>query len=127
MNSPYPKAVIWIGRVISTLVTLPLVMSSIMKFLNKPEVVQGMEHLGIPASLTMTIAVLEILCVIVYAIPQTAVVGAILLTGYMGGTIITHLRMHESVVVQTLIPILAWLGLYLREPKLASLIPVRRD
>jgi len=125
MDSQPNKKMIWTGRIISTLVLAPLVLSAIMKFRGTPQVTEGMAHLGIPLSLLTTLAILEILSVVLYAIPQTAMIGAILLTGYMGGAICTHLRMGESVTVQTLIPILAWLGLFLREPRLRSILPIR--
>ncbi len=88
--------------------------------------VEGFAHLGLPLSLVRTLIVLEAVAILLYAIPGTAVIGAILLTGYMGGAICTHLRIGEPVVIQSLIPVLAWLGLYLREPRLQALIPYRR-
>jgi hypothetical protein len=120
------KKVVWTGRVLSTLVTLPLAMSVIMKIKGGTQLEEGFAHLGLPMGMLSTLIVLEALAVILYAIPQTAVMGAIVLTGYMGGAICTHLRLGEPVVIQTLIPILAWLGLFLREPRLQSILPIRR-
>ena len=96
-----------------------------MKFKGGPEVKKGMEHLGIPESLVIPLAILEVSCVVIYAIPQTAVLGAILLTGYIGGAICSHLRVGDLFVVQVIIGIVIWLGLFLCEERLWSLIPFR--
>lgn len=87
---------------------------------------QGIQAQGISESLLTTIMLLEIMTVVFYAIPQTAVLGAILVTGYMGGTIITHLRMGDSVAIQVILPIIAWLSLYLRDERLKQLLPLRK-
>ena len=120
------KAALWTGRVISVLPVFALVMSAIMKFMPpSKEVTAGFEHLGWPMRLAFGLGILEISCALLYAIPQTAVLGAILVTGYMGGAIATHLRVGDNFVIQTLIPILAWLGLFLRDPRLGALLPLR--
>lgn len=118
--------IVWAGRVISVLVSLPFAMSAFMKLKGGAEVVQGMAHLGLPDSLILPLAVLEITCVVIYAIPATSVLGAILLTGYMGGAICSHLRVGDPFIVQIALGILVWIGLYLRENRLAGLIPLRR-
>ena len=117
--------IVWGGRVISVLASLMFAMSSFMKFKGGAEVTQGMAHLGLPESLMMPLAILEISCVVVYLIPATSVLGAILLTGYMGGAICTHLRVGDPFVVQIALGIVIWLGLYLRENRLKALIPLR--
>ena len=71
------------------------------------------------------LGILEIACTIIYAIPQTAVLGAILLTGYMGGAIATHVRVGEGVIPHIIIGVLVWLGLFLREPRLRAILPWR--
>ena len=119
-------ALVWTGRILSLLVSLAFLMSASMKFMGGNEVKKGMEHLGIPESLIIPLAVLEVSCVLVYAIPQTAVLGAILLTGYIGGAICTHLRVGDVFIVQVIIGLVIWLGLFLREERLWSLIPFRR-
>jgi len=118
--------IVWGGRVISVLASLMFAMSSFMKFKGGAEVTQGMAHLGLPESLMMPLAILEISCVVVYLIPATSVLGAILLTGYMGGAICTHLRVGDPFVVQIALGIVIWLGLYLRENRLKEIIPLRR-
>lgn len=116
----------WAGRVISFLVGAPLLMGAIFMVLKPEQVQEGMSHLGWPPSTRLIIVTLELLCVALYWFPPTSVVGAILFTGYMGGAIATHLRIGEPVYIQTLLPILVWGGLYLREPRLWELMPIRK-
>jgi len=117
--------IVWIGRVISVLVSLLFLFSAVLKVMDGPEVLKSFEHLGIPASMMIPLAILEFSCVVIYLIPQTAVLGAILLTGYVGGTIVTAWRSGDAVYVQIVLGILIWLGLYLRESRLKALIPLR--
>lgn len=119
------KSLFWIGWAISVLLSLLFVFSGVMKLLNSSEVVQGFEHLGWPANLAVVIGVVELACAVLYLIPQTAVLGAILLTGYMGGAIATHVRLGEPIWMHVLIGVAFWLGLYLRDPRLRALIPIR--
>jgi len=119
------KKIVWVGRVISILVSLLFAMSAFMKLRGGAEVTQGMAHLGLPESLIMPLAILEISCVVIYAIPATSVLGAILLTGYIGGAICTHLRVGDPFFIQIALGIFVWLGLYLRESRLRELIPLR--
>ena len=118
--------IVWVGRVISVLVSLLFAMSAFMKLKGGAEVMQGMAHLGLPESLIMPLAILEISCVVIYLIPATSVLGAILLTGYMGGAICTHLRVGDPFWVQIALGIFVWLGLYLRENRLKELIPLSK-
>jgi hypothetical protein len=117
--------VAWIGRVISGLATLLFLVSAFMKLKGGDDVVQGMAKLGIPESLMTPLALLELTCVALYLIPLTSVLGAILLTGYVGGTICTHLRVGEPYVAQIAVGVGIWLGLWLREGRLKALIPLR--
>ena len=117
--------VVWVGRVISVLLSLLFAMSAFMKLKGGAEVMQGMAHLGFPESLIMPLAILEISCVVIYLIPATSVLGAILLTGYIGGAICTHLRVGDPFFIQIALGIFVWLGLYLRENRLKALIPLR--
>ena len=121
------RKIVWVGRVISILVSLLFAMSALMKLRGGPEVIQGMAHLGLPESLIVPLAILEISCVVIYAIPATSVVGAILLTGYIGGAICTHLRVGDPFFMQIGFGIFVWLGLYLRENRLKALIPLRKN
>jgi len=116
---------VWIGRVLSGLVSLVFAMSAFMKLKGGAEVTEGMAHLGLPERLILPLAILELSCVVVYAIPRTSVLGAILLTGYMGGAICTHWRVGDPFFVQVAIGVVVWLGLFLREPRLKELLPLR--
>ena len=118
-------AIVWVGRVISVLVSLVFAMSAFMKVKGGAELTQGMAHLGLPESLIMPLAILEISCVVIYLVPATSVVGAILLTGFIGGAICTHLRVGDPFFIQIALGIMVWVGLYLREIRLKGLIPLR--
>jgi hypothetical protein len=120
------KKIVWVGRLISALLILLFTMSALMKLMGGAELTQGMAHLELPESLILPLGILEISCVVIYAIPATAVLGAILLTGYIGGAILTHLRVGDPFYMQIGIGILIWLGIYLRDNRLRDLIPVRR-
>ncbi len=117
--------IVWTGRVLSVLVSAIFLMSAGMKFKGGPELTAGLAHLGLPESLILPLGVLELGCAVIYLIPHTAVLGAILLTGYIGGAICTHLRVGDPFVLQIGIGLTIWLGLYLREPRLRALIPLR--
>lgn len=118
-------SLVWAGRAISILASLVFLMSAFMKLRGGAEVMQGMAHLGLPESLIIPLAALEISCVTIYLIPVTSVVGAILLTGYIGGAICTHLRVGDPLAIQIVLGIVVWLGVYLRERRLKGLIPLR--
>jgi len=123
------KAQKWTGYVLSTLVVLFLLMDSIMKLLKLPMVLDASAKLGFSAPVVFTIGVILLLCVILYVIPQTSVLGAILLTAYLGGAVCTQLRLGNPLFGYILFPTylgaLLWLGLYLREPRLRALVPFR--
>jgi hypothetical protein len=116
---------VWTGRVISALVSLVFVFSGVMKVVGGLALDKGMQHLELTRVPVIPLAILELAVVAVYVVPQTAVLGAILLTGYVGGTILTAWRVGDPVFVQVALGILVWLGLYLREERLRALIPFR--
>ena len=116
---------IWSGRVISGLLACLLAMSAAMKLVGGREVIEGFARMGLPESLRVPLGVLELVGVLVYVVPVTSVMGTILLTGYVGGAIVTHLRIDEPLVFQIALGLLVWLGLYLRESRLKSLLPLR--
>ena len=113
---------IWAGRVLSVLLAIPFTISAVMKLTAHPMVVEGMTHLGLPQSMIKPLGAVELACVVIYLIPQTSFFGAILLTGYMGGTIVTHWRMGEPFYLQALFGVLFWIGLYLRRPRMREII-----
>jgi hypothetical protein len=115
-----------VGWVISILVSLMFVFSATMKLMGGPELAKGMEHLELAKIPITPLSILELTCVAVYLIPPTSVLGAILLTGYLGGAILTHWRVGDMFVVHIVLGMLIWLGIYLREDRLRALIPVRK-
>ena len=117
--------IVWAGRIISTLVSLLLAFSAVMKFKGGPEMAPFMEHLGLPMTMVIPLGILELTCTVIYAIPATSFLGAILLTGYMGGTICTAWRSGDPFYLQILIALCVWLGLYLRDGRLKALLPLR--
>jgi len=120
------KGVRWAGRVISALPALMLLASASMKLSHAPQFVAMFTNkLGYQESSLTTIGLLELACTALYVIPQTAFLGALLLTGYLGGAIATHVRIGEPFGVPLVLGVLVWLGLYLRESRLKALAPLR--
>jgi hypothetical protein len=101
-----------------------LVFSGVMKLIKPTAITDEFTRLGWP-DVTVGLGIVEIACALVYAIPQTAVLGAILVTGYLGGAIATHVRIHDDFVPPLVIGVLAWLALYLRDARLRALLPLR--
>lgn len=119
------KKLIWLGVVFSTLPVLMLLMSAVMKFVKSVDVVKGFEHLGWPDALAVPLGIVELVSTVLYVIPQTCVLGAILLTGYLGGAIATHVRIGEGFVAPVVLGLLLWSGLFLRDERLRTLLPWR--
>jgi len=124
--SPNPTWMVWTGRVVSALPVLALLMSGAFKFM-KPneEMVKGLDHIGWKADQLSTLGIVEIACTVLYVIPQTSILGAILLTGYLGGATATHVRVGDPWFAPVIIGVLVWLGLFLRDARLRALIPLR--
>jgi hypothetical protein len=116
---------LWAGRIMSALPVLMLLMSGVMKLVKPAAVVEGFTHLGYPDSLALGLGIVELACTVIYVIPRTAVLGAILLTGYLGGAITTHLRIGEPFFGPIILGLLVWGGLYLRDERLRGLLPLR--
>src|SRR2546428_9126076 len=120
----------WAGRVLSALAVLFLLFDSIIKVMKLTPALEGTTQLGYPASVVLPIGIVELVCVVVYTIPHTSVLGAILLTGYLGGAVATHVRVGSPFLTHTFFPIyvaaLIWGGLFLRDERLRALVPVRR-
>ena len=124
--NPVSKKMLWTGRIMSTLPVLTLVFSAVMKLMKPPGLAEGFAHLGYPVSLALGLGILELTCTFVYVIPRTSMLGAILLTGYLGGATATHVRVGDPFYGPVILGLLVWGGLYLREPRLRALIPLRR-
>jgi hypothetical protein len=118
---------IWTGRGLSGLVALLMFLSASMKLSHAPQVVETwVGKFGFPETALTGIGLLEIACVVVYLVPRTAVFGAVLLAGYLGGAVATHVRVGDAGgVTPFLVGVVAWAGLYLREPRLWALLPLR--
>ena len=125
---PVSKGRLWTGRIITAVVVLFLLFDSITKVMKVRAVIEASAQLGYPANTIFTIGIILLVCTVLYVIPQTAVLGAILLTGYLGGAVAANLRIG-SAIFNTFFPIvfaaLAWTGIFLRESRLGALIPFR--
>jgi hypothetical protein len=120
------------GRILSTLTVLFLVMDIVFKFIHPipPQVLQSLAKLGVQPGLLTGIGILLLICTILYVVPATSVLGAVLLTGYLGGAVSLHVRVGNPVLGYVLFPVyvgvLMWVGLCLREPRLLPLLPLRK-
>jgi hypothetical protein len=123
------KGALWTGRALSASAILFLAFDSLGKLLEVAPVIEGSTALGYPASVVFGLGVSLLLCVVAYAIPRTSVLGAVLLTGYLGGAIATHVRVENPLFTHTLFPVyvaaFVWGGIFLRETRLRALLPWR--
>ncbi len=104
---------------------LAIIVSGIMKIVHPPQLDEGFQHLGVPLSQAFGLGVLEIACTIVYLIPRTSVLGAILLTGYLGGAVQTCVRVGDPWYFQVILGVLVWGGIFLRDARIRALIPLK--
>jgi hypothetical protein len=122
------KKNVWPGRIVSALAVLFLLLDGITHLMKPAPVAEAFVRLGFPLSLSLDLGVVELICVAVYVIPRTSILGAILLTGYLGGAVASHLRVRDP-LFDTIFPILVgalvWGGLYLLDPRVRALVPVR--
>jgi DoxX-like family len=127
-GAPVGKVSLWAGYLMSALPALFLLMDAIMKFVQPEPVLKATQDLGYPESSILGLGIVLLSCTVLYLIPRTAVLGAILLTGYLGGAVAAHVR-HEDGLFPILFPVifgaLLWGGLYLRDERLRSIIPWR--
>lgn len=127
VRSASSKKSLWAGRILSALVILFLLMDAMMKVMKAAPAVQGTVGVGYPEGVVVGIGLALLVSTILYAIPQTSVLGAILVTGYLGGAVATNVRVGNPLFSFILAPvyvgILTWLGLYLRDPRLRALVP----
>jgi hypothetical protein len=133
MHSTMPtaasKKMIWTGRIVSGLVIVLMLFDASIKVLRLPAAVEGAIQVGYPANAVMPIGIVLLVCVVLYAIPRTSILGAILLTGYLGGAVATNVRISSPLLSYGLLPayigVLAWGGLFLRDERIRQLIPLR--
>jgi hypothetical protein len=122
----HSKGKLWAGRAISALPVLFLLFDGAIKLMNIQPVVESFTKLGYNPRIATTIGILELICVVIYLIPRTSLLGAILLTGYLGGAIATHLRVGDPLFSHVLFPIYiavpVWGGLLLRNERVRTLM-----
>ncbi len=121
------KKTVWAGRILSLLPILFLLMDGTMKLVRPQIVVQTTLQLGYSENVIIPIGIVLIICTVLYLVPKTAVLGAILLTGYLGGAVATHVRVGAGifpVLFPAMLGLLIWLGLYLRDQRLRTLVPL---
>lgn len=125
-TAPVAKTTLWVGRITSALPVLMLLFSGIMKLVKPEQLVAEFGRLGYAETAALGLGILELVCTVIYMIPRTAVLGAILLTGYLGGATATHVRIGDPFFVPIILGVLVWGGLYLRDARLRALLPLRR-
>src|SRR5882757_11339008 len=118
------KKALWSGRVLSALPVLMLLMSGVMKIAQTEEVMKGFATW--PPGMAIKLGIVELACTIVYLIPRTAVLGAILLTGYLGGAVAVTVQIGGPFILPFIFGVLVWGGLFLRDTRLRALIPLAR-
>ncbi|MGZ3335948.1 MAG: DoxX family protein [Isosphaeraceae bacterium] len=119
------KKLLWAGWIASALPVLMLIVSGVMKLVKPAPLVEGFARFGYSDSLALGIGIVELTCTVIYLIPRTSVLGAILLTGYLGGATATHVRIGDPFFVPIVLGVLVWAGLLLREERLRALLPLR--
>jgi hypothetical protein len=116
-----------LGYVLSALPVLLMLMSGTMKLIQPPMVVEGFTKSGISPMTITLIGLVELSCVVLYLVPRTAVLGAIFITGYLGGAVFVHVSAHETAwIAPFLLGVIAWGGLYLRDARIRELLPLRK-
>jgi len=126
-NAAGGKGKLWAGRIFTAIPVIMLLVSAGMKLSRSPQVLEGFAKFGYPEGTILGIALAELACAVLYAIPRTAVLGAILMTGYLGGATATHVRASEAFVAPVLLGVMAWAGLYFRDERIRRLLPLRGD
>jgi DoxX-like family len=122
------KTKMWAGYIITGLVLLMLIFDAVAHLMKPAPVAEAFARLGYPLSTSVGIGLVLLICTAIYLIPKTSVLGAILLTGYMGGAVSTHVRAGSStfeMIFPVIIGGLVWLGVYLRDARVRALIPLR--
>jgi len=125
--APTSAGMLWTGRILTVLVALFLIFDCSVKLVKAPSAVQGSVQLGYPESTVVPIGVVLLVCLVLYLIPRTSILGAVLLTGYLGGATATMVRASSPwILFPVLIGMLVWAGIYFRDDQLRAMIPLRR-
>jgi len=114
---------VWPARVLTALVSVAFLGSGITKLAHVPKVIEQLTHAGLPKASILPIGILEIFLVVLYLFPRTSVLGSFLLTGFVGGAIVTHIIARESFAPPLVLGFLMFAGAYLRHPQLRKLVP----
>ncbi len=129
LDSQPSKKALWGGRILSGVAVLFLLFDSIIKLIRHPAAMQGATQLGWPESVVFGLGIVLLVCVVLYLVPQTAVLGAVLFTGYLGGAVATHVRVGNPLFSHVLFPVYVaaflWAGLWLRDERVRAVLPVR--
>jgi DoxX-like family len=127
---PISKGQLWTGRVLSAIAVLFMLFDTIIHALRGPQVVQGFAQLGFPLSIAIPLSSVEFIGVVLYVFPRTSVLGAILLTGYLGGAVAAQVRIGAPLLGFVLAPVYValflWVGLYLRDLRVRAVFPIER-
>ena len=128
-NGSLSKKALWGGRIISGLVTAFLLFDAVIHLLKPAPVAEAFAKLHLPLSLAVDLGIIEVLCLVLYVIPRTSILGAVLLTGYLGGAVAIQMITSNSLFGEILFPVyvgvLVWGGIYLRDDRLRTLFPWR--
>ena len=127
---PISKGQLWTGRVLSTIAILFMLFDTIIHAMRGPQVVQGFAQLGFPLSIAIPLSTVEFIGIVLYVFPRTSVLGAILLTGYLGGAVAAQVRIGAPLLGFVLAPVYValflWVGLYLRDLRVRAVVPIER-
>jgi hypothetical protein len=131
MSSTISLKKLWTSRIMGGIAVLFMLFDTSIKLIRESHAVEGTVQLGYPDSSVQMLGIIEAVFLVLYLIPRTSVLGMILMTGYLGGAVATHVRLENPlfshILFSVYIAALMWGGLYLREPRLAALLPFRKD
>ena len=129
-GAPISKGQLWTGRVLSTVAILFMLFDTVIHAMRGPQVVQGFAQLGFPLSIAIPLSTIEFIGIVLYVFPRTSALGAILLTGYLGGAVAAQVRIGAPLLGFVLAPVYValflWVGLYLRDERVRAVVPVER-
>jgi DoxX-like protein len=127
---PISKGQLWTGRILSTIAVLFMLFDTVIHAMRGPQVVQGFAQLGFPLSIAIPLSTVEFIGIVLYVFPRTSVLGAILLTGYLGGAVAAQVRIGAPLLGFVLAPVYValflWVGLYLRDLRVRAVVPIER-
>ena len=131
MISTISSKKLWTSRILGAIAVLFMLFDTGIKLFRESHAVEGTIQLGYPDSTVQLIGIIEAACLVLYLIPRTSVLGMVLMTGYLGGAVATHVRLENPlfshVLFSVYISLLMWGSLYLREPRLQALLPLRKE